>query len=67
MTLKKEGKQGGIALSHDEKALLRTMMVDVPRFELGNSNAERIRCFIIGFQLAERYYQFQQHRYGGGL
>ena len=42
-------------------------MVDVPRFELGNSNAERIRCFIIGFQLAERYYRCQQQRYGGGL
>ncbi len=29
------------ALSHDEKALLKTKMVDVPRFELGASTMPR--------------------------
>ena len=42
-------------------------MVDVPRFELGNRNAERIRCFILGFQVAQRLAAWQNTRYGGGL
>jgi len=42
-------------------------MVDVPRFELGNHNAERIRCFILGFQVAQRLAAWQNTRYGGGL
>ena len=42
-------------------------MVDVPRFELGNRNAERIRCFILGFQVAERLAAWKNTRYGGGL
>jgi len=41
--------------------------VDVPRFELGNRNAERIRCFILGFQVAQRLAAWQNTRYGGGL
>jgi hypothetical protein len=41
--------------------------VDVPRFELGNRNAERIRCFILGFQVAERLAAWNNTRYGGGL
>jgi hypothetical protein len=41
--------------------------VDVPRFELGNRNAERIRCFILGFQVAERLAAWNNNRYGGGL
>jgi len=41
--------------------------VDVPRFELGNRNAERIRCFILGFQVAERLAAWNNARYGGGL
>jgi hypothetical protein len=42
-------------------------VVDVPRFELGNRNAERIRCFILGFQVAQRLAAWQNTRYGGGL
>jgi hypothetical protein len=42
-------------------------MVDVPRFELGNRNAERIRCFILGFQVAERLAAWNNTRFGGGL
>jgi len=42
-------------------------MVDVPRFELGNRIAERIRCFILGFQVAERLAAWNNTRYGGGL
>ena len=42
-------------------------MVDVPRFELGNRNAERIRCFILGFQVAQRLAAWQNTRYGGSL
>jgi len=41
--------------------------VDVPRFELGNRNAERIRCFILGFHVAERLAAWNNTRYGGGL
>ena len=41
--------------------------VDVPRFELGNRNAERIRCFILGFQVAQRLAAWNNTRYGGGL
>lgn len=41
--------------------------VDVPRFELGNRNAERIRCFILGFQVAERLAAWNNTRFGGGL
>ena len=40
--------------------------MDVPRFELGNRNAERIRCFILGFQVAERLTAWNNSRYGGG-
>ena len=43
------------------------LVVDVPRFELGNRNAERIRCFILGFQVAERLAAWNNTRYGGGL
>jgi len=42
-------------------------VVDVPRFELGNRNAERIRCFILGFQVAQRLAAWKNTRYGGGL
>jgi hypothetical protein len=42
-------------------------MVDVPRFELGNRNAERIRCFILGFQVVERLAAWNNTRFGGGL
>ena len=42
-------------------------VVDVPRFELGNRNAERIRCFILGFQMAERLAAWNNTRFGGGL
>jgi len=42
-------------------------MVDVPRFELGNRNAERIRCFVLGFQVAERLAAWNNTRYRGGL
>ena len=41
--------------------------VDGPRFELGNRNEERIRCFILGFQVAERLAAWNNTRYGGGL
>ena len=41
--------------------------VDVPRFELGNRNAERIHCFILGFQVAERLAAWNKTRYGDGL
>ena len=44
-----------------------SFLVDVPRFELGNRNAERIRCFILGFQVAQRLAAWQNTRYGGGL
>ena len=44
-----------------------SQMVDVPRFELGNRNAERIRCFILGFQVAGRLAAWNNTRYGGGL
>ena len=47
--------------------LLSSKVVDVPRFELGNRNAERIRCFILGFQLSERLSAWNNIRYGGGL
>ena len=40
-------------------------MVDVPRFELGNRIAERIRCYILGFQFAQRINHLQQMRFGG--
>jgi hypothetical protein len=42
-------------------------LMDVPGFELGNRNAERIRCFILGFQVAQRLAAWQNTRYGGGL
>jgi hypothetical protein len=45
----------------------KSLRVDVPRFELGNRNAERIRCFILGFQVAQRLAAWQNTRYGGGL
>ena len=38
----------------------------MPRFELGNRNAERIRCFILGFQVAERLAAWNNIRYGCG-
>jgi hypothetical protein len=44
-----------------------SLRVDVPRFELGNRIAERIRCFILGFQVAERLAAWNNTRYGGGL
>ena len=44
-----------------------SLRVDVPRFELGNRNAERIRCFILGFQVAERLAAWNNTRFGGGL
>ena len=55
------------SLSNDELGLLSSKVVDVPRFELGNRNAERIRCFILGFQVAQRLAAWQNTRYGGGL
>jgi hypothetical protein len=36
-------------------------------FEPGNRNAERIRCFILGFQVAQRLAAWQNTRFGGGL
>jgi hypothetical protein len=51
----------------DFRAGKSSQMVDVPRFELGNRNAERIRCFILGFQVAQRLAAWQNTRYGGGL
>ena len=50
-----------------KKSMMNEVLVDVPRFELGNHNAERIRCFILGFQVAERLAAWQNNRYGGGL
>ena len=55
------------SLPNDELGLLSSKVVDVPRFELGNRNAERIRCFILGFQVAQRLAAWQNTRYGGGL
>ena len=54
-------------LPNDELGRLSSKVVDVPRFELGNRNAERIRCFILGFQVAERLAAWNNTRYGGGL
>ena len=34
---------------------------------IGNRNAERIRCFILGFHVAERLAAWNNTRYGGGL
>ena len=42
-----------------------SFLVDVPRFELGNRIAERIRCYILGFQFAQRINHLQQMRFGG--
>ncbi len=42
-----------------------SLRVDVPRFELGNRIAERIRCYILGFQFAQRINHLQQMRFGG--
>jgi len=54
--------------AHDPLSLnQKSLRVDVPRFELGNRNAERIRCFILGFQVAQRLAAWQNTRYGGGL
>jgi hypothetical protein len=50
-----------------QKNCFESFLVDVPRFELGNRNAERIRCFILGFQVAERLAAWNNTRYGGGL
>jgi hypothetical protein len=50
-----------------QKNCFESFLVDVPRFELGNRNAERIRCFILGFQVAQRLAAWQNTRYGGGL
>jgi hypothetical protein len=36
-----------------KKSMMNEVLVDVPRFELGNRNAERMRCFILGFQVNE--------------
>ena len=55
------------SLPNDELGRLSSKVVDVPRFELGNRNAERIRCFILGFQVAERLAAWNNTRYGGGL
>ena len=35
--------------------------------KLGNRNAERIRCFILGYQVSERLAAWNNARYGGGL
>ena len=32
-----------------------------------NRNVERIRCFILGFQVAERLAAWKSNRFGGGL
>jgi len=52
---------------HVQQPCFDLSLVDVPRFELGNRNAERIRCFILGFHVAERLAAWNNTRYGGGL
>jgi hypothetical protein len=54
-------------VAHVQQTCFNSFLVDVPRFELGNRNAERIRCFILGFQVAERLAAWNNTRYGGGL
>ena len=54
-------------VAHVQQTRHESFLVDVPRFELGNRNAERIRCFILGFQVAERLAAWNNTRYGGGL
>ena len=54
-------------VAHVQQPCFDLSLVDVPRFELGNRNAERIRCFILGFQVAERLAAWNNTRYGGGL
>ena len=54
-------------VAHVQQTRYEWFLVDVPRFELGNRNAERIRCFILGFQVAERLAAWNNTRYGGGL
>ena len=48
-----------------QQSRIYSSLVDVPRFELGNRIAERIRCYILGFQFAQRINHLQQMRFGG--
>ena len=64
----KKANENRFFMAHVPLSLSQMLVrVDVPRFELGNRNAERIRCFILGFQVAQRLAAWQNTRYGGGL
>jgi hypothetical protein len=63
---RKDGRKTVLEVVHSVD-VYQKRRVDVPRFELGNRNAERIRCFILGFQVAQRLAAWQNTRYGGGL
>ena len=46
---------------------LESHMVDVTRFELEDTTAERIRCFVLGSLVGERLQRFDTLGRGGGL